>query len=75
MRPLVRSALPPSQRSAQPTFGQGRTMARAERIKQLSTQQRKLTAAQFGADQSLQKTLRARSGLVERQIGRLQQGD
>ena len=75
MRALVRSVLPPSQRSAQSTFGQNRAMVKAQRLEKLSAERRKMAAAQVGAEPSLTPIFKQRGDLLERQIGRLQKKD
>ncbi len=72
MRALVRSILPPSQRSAQSTFGQNRALVKAERLERLSTERRKMVTAQVGAEPGLTPIFKQRGELLERQIGRLQ---
>lgn len=75
MRALVRSVLPPSQRSAQSTFGENRAIVQAQRLEKLGTERRKMAAAQVGADPALTSVFKKRGELLERQIGRLQKKD
>ncbi len=75
MRPLVRSVLPPSQRSAQSTFGQSRAVAKAQRLEKLSAERRKMATGQASASPDLSSVFQQRGNLLERQIGRLQKTD
>lgn len=72
MRPLVRSVLPPSQRSAQSTFGQSRAVVKAQRLEKLGAERRKMAVGQAGATPDLSPVFQQRGELLERQIGRLQ---
>ncbi len=72
MRALVRSVLPPSQRSAQSTFGQNRAIVQAQRLEKMGAERRKMVAAQAGSDPNLTSVFKQRGELLERRIGRLQ---
>lgn len=75
MRPLVRSVLPPSQRSAQSTFGENRAVVKAQRLEKLSAERRKMAVGQASASSDLSSVFQQRGNLLERQIGRLQKTD
>lgn len=72
MRALVRSIIPPSQRSNQSTFGQNRAMVQTQRLEKLSLERRKVAMAQVGADPGLTSIFKQKGELLERKIGRLQ---
>lgn len=71
MKALVRSKLPPAQRQAMPTFSSRQSQLQTDRMAKMAEEQRKLKAAQVGADPDLHYTLHQRSELLGRRMDRL----